>query len=655
MSLVKQLIAATLLVTLCLLAGTLFLVTESSKRMLLNQLESHGQDAATNLGLYLAPFMGERDEATIEVAVNAIFDSGFYQRIDILDNAGNTLFSKTRPFENDDSVPAWFVALVDIEPPEMFREVTNNWSKVGSVHVQSRAGYAYAEFWKGIKNSLIWFGGLAIISSFTIGWVLWLLLRPLKGVEEQAQALSERRFIQQEKIPGARELRRVVVAMNQMVTQVRLMFDEQSRHIEDLRRTAYQDNLTGLPNQRAAESRLAERLDFRQDFGNGILLYLRITNLALLNNQLGMERASNFIKVVASQLEKHAQDADNSIVGRLTGADFILLIKRVDEDAQNRLLDEIFSNITANYSALKSSVVIEKCWPIHIGVAYSNDQTRYTQLLAEARLALQTAEESDQPHFVYRSRDLTTSQDNSSWHQHVADAVNNQEIFLQSQVLVPAKDSQHAAQQEILARILDQNGNPCSAGEFISVIKQLGLMVSLDRAVIQLALDFISSNSRSDTIAINLSTDALQSEEFLEWFEKRVSQFQYPEKLSIEISESAILNNLSQAKRFRDLLKTQKINFGVDNFGVHPSGFSYLYNLQPNYIKIDGSLIRKIDQQAEDRFFVSSLIHIAHSLHIQAYAEHVERETQRMELQNLEIDGTQGWLHGQPKQLGSSN
>lgn len=652
MSLVKQLSAATLAVLTLLLLGSLYLMSNSSKTMLLNQLESHGQDAATHLGLYLAPAIAAKDVAGIETTVNAISDSGFYQRIDIHDAEGNILFSKVTPPRVDDSVPTWFMDMVEIDPPQMTRKVSHQWNKIGSVHVQSRAGYAYSKLWKGIQNTLIWFGFLSVISLIAIAGLLFYILRPLKYVEEQAVALSHKKFIEQPHIPGTRELKRVVNAMNQMVRQVRLMFDEQSRHIEELRRTAYQDNLTGLPNQRAAEAQLSERLDYRKDFGKGTLFYLRIANLAELNKALGMEKASNFIKVVASKLEKLSMAADQSVVGRLTGADFVLLVNRPDEDTLNRALSQLCSDLHANHEALSGSPVIEKHWPIHVGVAHSNDETGSNQLLSEARLALQEAEESDACFVIYSS-DEKAVLDSNTWHQHVADAVNNRQIFLQSQSLVSIErhTQPHTMQRELLARILDQNGAPCSAGEFISVIKELGLMVMLDRAVIQLALEHVNAHPKESSLAINLSTDSLQSSEFLDWFKQAIKDSDNKNKLHIEISESAILNNLDEARTFRELLKEHAIEFGVDNFGIHPAGFAYLYSLQPDYIKIDGSLIRQIDLRAEDRFFVSSLISIAHSLSIKAYAEHVERDTQLIELNQLQIDGSQGWLHGQPKAL----
>ncbi len=118
-----------------------------------------------------------------------------------------------------------------------------------------------------------------------------------------------------------------------------------------------------------------------------------------------------------------------------------------------------------------------------------------------------------------------------------------------------------------------------------------------------------------------------------------------------EVDETSVLNHMEEVTKFRKALQKLGISFGVDHFGVHPSGFAYLYGVQPDYVKIDGSLIRDIDENAEDRFFVSSLISVAHSLGIQAYAEHVERETQLTLLTSLEIDGTQGYLHGAPRPL----
>ncbi len=204
-------------------------------------------------------------------------------------------------------------------------------------------------------------------------------------------------------------------------------------------------------------------------------------------------------------------------------------------------------------------------------------------------------------------------------------------------------------QDEIFARILDRDNKPASAGEFINLVKELGLMAEMDRAVIELALQKV--NKAACPLTINLSHESLNNSDFLSWVAAQFKGIDVSGKVIFELDETSVLNNIDQITQFRKTLKTLGIGFGVDHFGVHPSGFSYLYSVQPDFVKIDGSLIREIDQNAEDRFFVSSLISVAHSLGIKAYAEHVERETQLQLLSTLEVDGSQGYLHGSPKAL----
>ncbi|WP_027856275.1 bifunctional diguanylate cyclase/phosphodiesterase [Marinobacterium jannaschii] len=643
MTLSRQLIIAIFTVLLSLLVGSLYLTTESTKQLLLSQLQSHGQDAATHLGLYLAPEIQNRDAAVIEATVNAIFDSGFYQQIIIEDSEGNTLFSKDTSPRISDSVPEWFVSMVDIAPPQTMRDVTYQWAPVGSVHVQSRAGYAYDRLWQGVSEAFVWFVVLVVLAAAVVSYLLMVIMKPLRGVEEQAIALTERRYIEQPRIPLTRDLRRVVEAMNQMVRQVRLMFDEQSRQLEELRRTAYQDSLTGVANQRALQNQLEERLDYRKDFGPGTLIYLRINNLKELNESFGMEKASNFVKIVADRLKSAAGDNDDTIIGRFTGADFLLLARRTDSDALHRTLCSLQSSFCENYQALGGSADQQ---PVHIGVAHCDDTTGSGEVLSHARLALQESIRRGST-FELFAEDSSERIHSNAWHQHVADTINAENIFLQAQNLADLR-SLDSCHQEVFSRIMNLDETPCSAGEFISVVKELGLMSALDRAVINRVIAYLDQHPQTAPLAVNLSSDALNNDEFSDWLESRLGDCPVNSRLHIEVSESAALNNLDAVTRFRNMLKHQAVSFGIDNFGIHPAGFSYLYTLQPDYLKIDGSLIRAVDSNAEDRFFVSSLITIAHSLQIKAYAEHVERESQLYELKLLDADGTQGYLHGQP-------
>ncbi|BBB26434.1 bifunctional diguanylate cyclase/phosphodiesterase [Amphritea japonica] len=644
MSIVNQLMAAVLAVLIGLVSGTVYLMSDSSKEMLIHQLESHGQDTATHLGLYLAPYMAERDLASIETTVNAIFDSGFYQQIRVVDANNQPLFVKNTPAKISESVPDWFVNLVEITPPEMTREITNQWQKAGTIFVQSRAGYAYEQLWRGAENTFAWFVMLSLLSMFFISLLMRYILNPLKGVEKQALALSQQKYIEQDNIPGTRELKQVVLAMNMMVRRVRTMFDEQAKNIEEIRRTAYQDDLTGLANQRATFNQLNERIDYRRDFGAGNLIHLQIADLQQLNKELGLEKANNFILACAGQLKELARQTEEPVIGRISISELILLSDITDPDQLQKELSKIANNLQDCYRQLNNT--IERSI-FFIGVSAYDEQGSSKELLVKARQATEKACNDNTPLFC---QNTTSPESQANWHQHVSNKIVSGDIFLQAQPVREVADHNGVLHHEIYARILNQDNHPCMAGEFISVVKQLNLMTALDKSVLNLALERLIKDPDL-TLGVNLSNDSVRDMDFCDWLISAASTLPQPGHLCIEINETSVLNNLSQVNLFRDKLKQSGIRFGVDNFGINPAGFSYLYTVHPDYIKIDGSLIRELDSSAEDRFFVRSLVTVAHSLDIMTYAEHVERDSQLNHLRQLEVDGSQGWIHGKPEQL----
>ncbi|WP_286237714.1 bifunctional diguanylate cyclase/phosphodiesterase [Neptuniibacter halophilus] len=648
MSLVNQLIGAILAILIGLVSGTLYIMSESSRSVLQDQLESHAQDSATHLGLYLAPYMAENDSATVETAVNAIFDSGFYQRIIVTNAEEGILFEKQTPPEISPDVPQWFQDLVKITPPNMFRDVTYQWRHVGKIYVQSRAGYAYEKLWKGAQDSLILFTCLSLFCLLAISTLIRYLLAPLKKVENQAVALTEKRYLEQEKLPRTRELKRVVEAMNRMVRRVHQMFEEQSRNIEELRRSAYQDNLTGLSNQRATQSQLAERLDYRQDFGTGTLLNVRLKSLQQINQQIGIEQTNSLIKTLAKQLQIMADQSDQGILGRVSGADFILLTRQSDSNQLIIALQQLDQTLSTQLNQFASDPLPSPL--ICAGSSHCRHDSNSSQLLSEAQIATQEAEKANQLWQQFNADEQSSNApDQTDWQQHVAHAINQRKIFLQVQSVFSKAPSSMPIQEEVFARILNQNNQPASAGEFLSVVKELNLSAELDRAVFELGTQ--QASQLSCPLCINLSAESVSVADNLDWLLQQIRNSDLSEKMVFELDETSVLNHPEASSRFRKALNEQSIGFGVDHFGIHPSGFSYLYSIQPDYIKIDGSLIRNIDQSEEDRFFVSSLVSVAHSLGIKAYAEHVERESQLELLNQLEVDGSQGYLHGAPRPL----
>ena len=373
MSLLNQIIAAVFTVLIGLVSGTIYIMSDSSKSMLLNQLESHSEDTATHLGLYMAPFIAEQDAAGIETVVNAIFDSGYYEKISVTNFDHEDLFTALRSPEISDDVPRWFVKLIEFDTPYFEIEVTHAWAKVGFITVKSRAGYAYEELWRGTQTTLIWFISLSLICVMFLSTLIRLILRPLKAIERQAEALAKREYIEVTKIPKTKELRSVVITMNSMIRRVHTMFDEQSKNIEDLRRTAYSDELTGLANNRSIQAQLSDKLDNRDDEGPCALFYLHIANLATINESLGEENANNLIKEIADKLKKLGEHYMGSIIGRISGSDFVLLIPHPDNQAMLREVQNLIEAYTEIFKFYNQQPVDKH--PIYIAIISSDEDT----------------------------------------------------------------------------------------------------------------------------------------------------------------------------------------------------------------------------------------------------------------------------------------
>lgn len=646
MSLLNQIIAAVFTVLIGLVSGTIYIMSDSSKSMLLNQLESHSQDTATHLGLYMAPFIAEQDSAAIETIVNAIFDSGYYEKIQVTNYDRDDLFTALRSSEISKDVPQWFVKLVAFDTPILEREVTHSWSKVGFIVVKSRAGYAYEELWKGTQTTLIWFITLSLICVIFLSSLIRLILRPLKSIEAQAIALSNNEYIEVAKIPKTAELKSVVLTMNIMIRRVRTMFDEQSRNIEELRRTAYIDELTKLSNSRSFNARLTDKLDNRDDEGPCALIYVRIANLTQMNEDLGEEDTSFIIKELAQKLNGIAENHLNSVIGRLTGSDLAVLIPAPDEETLASETSKLLSNYKQVFDFYYPQSDTQT--PVHIGVISASEFTSAAQILAAAKIAVEEASEQ-QVASIYKSLSATLKP-SSDWKAHIAHCINNKKLILQYQKVLSSKDNR-TVQKELLVRILSQEGDICPAISFIRIVQELGLIQALDKAVIELAIEHILASADDYPLAVNLSKQSLQDSDFDQWLLAKINNKDLRNRLSIEVNESSVLTDVDRIAAFKQLLSRQGIGFGVDNFGVHPSGFSYLYKVQPDYIKIDGSLSHTIETNAEDRFFIGSLITVANSLSIPSYAERIEHLIQLEQLQKLGISATQGFIHGKPKNL----
>ncbi|MBT3060907.1 MAG: GGDEF-domain containing protein, partial [Candidatus Thiodiazotropha sp. (ex Lucina pensylvanica)] len=249
MTLSRQLIILITVLLVLVFTGTFFISVQNTRAYLESQLESHAQDTATSLGLSISKHMADGDLATITSMTDAIFDRGYYRLVVVQDMQGEPLVERSLAVTLE-GVPPWFIERFPLTTPRGEAIVMSGWVQAGKVVVQSHPGFAHRQLWENSVEVFWWFLVSALVVLFLGLLSLQLVLKPLRQVEQQANAIVNREFPIIERLPGTPDLRRIVLAMNRMSSKVKEMIEKLERLTEGLHRQASRNPVTDLTNKR---------------------------------------------------------------------------------------------------------------------------------------------------------------------------------------------------------------------------------------------------------------------------------------------------------------------------------------------------------------------------------------------------------------------
>jgi EAL domain-containing protein (putative c-di-GMP-specific phosphodiesterase class I)/GGDEF domain-containing protein len=188
--------------------------------------------------------------------------------------------------------------------------------------------------------------------------------------------------------------------------------------------------------------------------------------------------------------------------------------------------------------------------------------------------------------------------------------------------------------------------------EFIEVCESTGLIVELGYQILRKAcLDYeeLSRVYGEFVVSVNLSASQLKDKRLVENIEEiLVETNMLPQNLELEITESALIDNLSYNIKTINDFKNIGIKLSMDDFGVEYSSFSYLKNLPIDTLKLDRLFVRDFEHNKNDIAIIKSMIQLGHELNLNVIAEGVETQEQLDVLRELECDQYQGYYHSQP-------
>ena len=165
----KSLFTITLSLLLIIILGVVFTINvKNVQQFLENQVYSTSQDTVYSLGMSLATLDQNATDDDVELMINAIFDSGYYEYIRFFDNNNKIIYENSLPVIVK-NIPSWYISILPIEIKEATGEVNRGWTPIGKLAIKGHAGYAYHELYKNFKSLLLTF---SIIASFAFGNVI---------------------------------------------------------------------------------------------------------------------------------------------------------------------------------------------------------------------------------------------------------------------------------------------------------------------------------------------------------------------------------------------------------------------------------------------------------------------------------------------------
>lgn len=631
MSLFRQLWLVVIASTLIAFGGSFVASMLTARHYLEQQLAIKNNDNASSLALSMSQL--DKDPVTIELQIAAVFDSGQYAVVRLVDPEGKTIIEKTGAAVAG-NVPDWFVRIFPIASQPGHAQVSSGWNQFGTIQLISHSHFAYQELWNGAFKLLGWFTVAGGIMGLLGMQLLRRIRRPLDAVVGQARAISERRFISIAE-PQTPELKSLASAMNAMVVRLKAMFAEEAARLEQVRREANLDSLTGLANRAFFMNQLAAALSDDDAAPAGSLLMLRLADLTGLNRRNGRESADEVLRRVGQMLAQVTGTHPEAAAARLNGADFALLLPGVQDPAEQaeKLLHAL--------NDLSAAGLLDSEHIGHIASTPYLHGQEASSLLARLDTALASAEARSGLAWCQADSDcaqLATS--NADWKRLLDGAIQTQRLRL-IDFPVAGNGGQLLHLECPLRLQAAEDGEWLAAGSFMPMASRLSMTTELDLAATRLALERIAAGAPA--VAVNLSGESIVDAAFrARLYAQIASHKALAPRLWLEVSEIGAFQHFEAFRAFCDALRPLGCRLGIEHFGRQFSEIGNLHGMGLDYLKVDGSFIRAIDSQPGNQAFLKGLCGIAHNIGLTVIAEGVQTADELATLPELGFDGATG-------------
>lgn len=218
---------------------------------------------------------------------------------------------------------------------------------------------------------------------------------------------------------------------------------------------------------------------------------------------------------------------------------------------------------------------------------------------------------------------------------------------------VSAAATRETAFHEALLRILDTDGTPIAAGDFIDSVEGAPLIVEIDCAVVRMATAMLRKDPEL-ALSINASPHSFTTEFWCNTLDLCLAaEPEIAKRLIIELTETMPIVDLDAVRAVMNHFRHKGVRFALDDFGAGFTMLTHLRDLRFDFVKLDGKFTRSVESDATQQTFVRALIDIARHFNLTLVAEHVESDAEALALTNMGVTMMQGHLLGRPHLAGN--
>jgi len=416
---------------------------------------------------------------------------------------------------------------------------------------------------------------------------------------------------------------------------------------------ATHDSLTGLVNRREFEKRLGNAIKgSKSSRTHHCLCYLDLDQFKIVNDTAGHVAGDELLRRITVLLKSKIRSRDT--LARYGGDEFGLLLDNCPIERAYSIAKSLLAavqNLNFEWEGRTFQVGVS------IGLVPITEITANTaEIMSQADVACYTAKDlgRNQVH-IYENTDNKLAQRHSEILRvaDITDSIKANRFRLYCQAINPLQETDNeAAHYELLIRAVDASGKIELPKTFIPAAERYGMMAAIDRWVIRSAFSRyveLFDQSENVKIAINISGNSLTDASFLQYAQHNIAKSGIRSRnVCFEITETAAISNLEQARTFITELKQLGCQFALDDFGSGLSSFTYLKNLPVDYLKIDGSFVSDMINDPINQAMVAAINEVGHVMGIKTIAECAENNEIINQLTKLGVDYAQGFAISTP-------